>query len=97
MCVCMRGGTVDGMTEEKIEMDRAERKRMGELSKRAKQRQAGSVRQEAGNKRGRKSSRLDGDGMGMCYVPCLAWSSLCIPGGRAPRPRHLGLFQVVKA
>lgn len=35
VCVCMRGGTVDGMTEEKIEMDRAERKRMGELSKRA--------------------------------------------------------------
>ncbi len=36
MCTC--GVTIDGMTEEKIEMDRTERKRMGELSKLAKRR-----------------------------------------------------------
>lgn len=97
MCVCMRGGTVAGKTEEKIEMDRTERKRNGGAVKAGKTERDRLGKAETGNKRGGESSRLDGDGMGMCYVPCLAWSSLCIPGGRAPRPRHLGLFQVVKA
>lgn len=78
VCVCMRGGTVDGMTEEKIEMDRAERKRMGELSKRAKQRQAGSVRQKQEIKEEGKVPGWMGMGWGcvMCHVwpgpPCVS-------------------------
>lgn len=67
----MWGGTV----EEKIEMDRTERKRMGKLSKQAKQRQQAGNAEVAQERRG-KRSRLGGDGMWVCYVLCFAWSSL---------------------
>ena len=93
----MRGGTVDEMTEAKIEMDRTERKRTGKSCQSySKDGDSGLVMQ--GEKKWRKIRARWGmwDGR-RAYVPCFARSPPCIPGGRAPRPRHLGLFQVVKA
>lgn len=92
--MCMRGGTVDGMTEDEIEMDRTERKRMGKLSKQARQRQQAGIAKLAKKGRGKRGrgSRLGGDEG--CVLP---GPRCAIPGGRAPRPCPLGLFQVVKA
>lgn len=63
---------------------------MGELSKLARQRQpAGSV--GITKEKRRERSRLEGDRLGACHVPCFAHFSPCSPDGRAPRPVKLGL------
>lgn len=89
-------GTVDGMTEEKVRMDRTERKIMGKDPNTCKTEIQGWLCKS--NKEKKREKIQAGCGyVGYVYVLCFARSSLCEPGGQAPGACHLGLFQVVKA
>lgn len=101
-------GEVRGIavTEEKIETDRTQGKRMGKLSKPPskthtdgrlvkQEKQKGKKNDPGWPEMGWEGGR-EGEAV-WCYADCFAGCSLCVQGGRTPGACHLGLFQVVKA